>query len=203
MKKVFLTLSLALVALVACTKNDEPTQNTGETTEAYIDATSKTAWNYYSLTEGKVVGTGAETSADNAKWFVRTDWDFAVNRYMIRTNSGAATTTGAKGGVYTFPVSMTFSSVTALPKAIQLVADKAITAEGMGGTTTTIKSEAEVILFKKNADGSSIMPPVYLQAPVYIFRTADGAQYYKVQFTQYQDANKVSGHVKFYSAQIK
>lgn len=56
MKKVFLTLSLALVALVACTKNDEPTQNTGETTEAYIDATSKTAWNYYSLTEGKVVG---------------------------------------------------------------------------------------------------------------------------------------------------
>lgn len=198
MKKVFLTLALAIVALVACTKNDESTKGTEETKEAYIDATSKTAWNYYSLTEGKLVGTGEDNS-----WFLRTDWDFAINRYFIRTNSGAATEANAKGGVYTFPVSVAFNSVTALPEGVQFVADKAITSEGMGGATTVIRSEAEVILFKKNEDGSTMMPPVYLQAPVYIFRTADGAQYYKIQFTQYQDDNKVSGHVKFYSTQIK
>ena len=73
----------------------------------------------------------------------------------------------------------------------------------MGGKTTMVKSNATVILFKKNNDGSMIMPPVYLQAPVYIFRTADGKDYYKLQFTQYQNENKVTGHVKFYSAKIK
>ena len=53
-----------------------------------------------------------------------------------------------------------------------------------------------------NEDGSLVMPPVYLKAPVYIFRTADGARCFKVEFTQYQDEDKVSGHVKFNYAQI-
>ena len=48
-----------------------------------------------------VIGTGAESEADNAAWAARTDWDLAVCRYNIRTNSGTSSSTGANGGVYT------------------------------------------------------------------------------------------------------
>lgn len=201
MKKVFLALSIALVALVSCSKDDD--QPVLETTETYINATSNTTWNYYSFSTGKLVGTGEETAQDNDTWFSREDWDIAINKYNIRTNSGAATTVGANGGVYTCASSISFNSLNALPSEAQFAEDKAITSSGMGGDVTIVRSEATVILFKTNDDGSMIMPPVYLQAPVYVFRTADGKEYYKVQFTQYQDENKASGHVKFYSAQIK
>lgn len=202
MKKVFLGLLLAIMGFTSCEK--ESGETTTETKEVYINATSSTTWNYYSFSTDKIVGTGAETTEDNAKWFARTDWDIAVNKYNVRTNSGAATTAGATGGAYTCAASVEFNSLTALPAEAQFVADKAVTSSGMAGSvTTTIRSEASVILFKTNEDGSMIMPPVYLQAPVYIFRTAGGSEYFKVQFTQYLDDNKVSGHVKFYSAQIK
>lgn len=201
MKKVFLALSIALVTLASCSEDDD--QPVAETKEAYIDATSKTAWNYYSLSTHKLVGTGEETTDDNARWFARTDWDIAINKYNIRTNSGAATTSGANSGVYTCASSVVFGSLEGVPAGAQFATDKAVTSSGMGGDITTIRSQATVILFKTNDDGSMIMPPVYLQAPVYVFRTADGNDYFKVQFTQYQDENKASGHVKFYSAKIK
>ncbi|MFV0397220.1 MAG: HmuY family protein [Bacteroidales bacterium] len=203
MKALFLSLSIVLLALTSCSKNDPVEEPPAVTKEAYIDATSKTTWHYFSLSENKVVGTGEETESDNQLWAARSDWDLAINRYSIRTNSGAATTVASKGGVYTFDAATVFSAVTAIPAGISFVADKAVTSEGMGGTTTMVKSAATVIVFKANDDGSLVMPPVYLQAPVYIFRTADGTEYFKVQFFQYQDENKVTGHVKFYSAQIK
>lgn len=201
MKKVFLALSVALATLVSCSNDDN--QSVTETKEVSIDATSKTSWNYYSFSTGKLVGIGEESAEDNAEWFARTDWDIAINKYNVRTNSGAATTAGSTGGVYTCGSSVVFNSLEAVPTGTQFVADKAITSSGMGGDVTVVRSEATVILFKTNDDGSMIMPPVYLQAPVYVFRTAESKEYYKVQFAQYQDENKVSGHVKFYSAQIK
>lgn len=202
MKQLLLALSFALIALTSCKKDDNSPQP-DQLQEAYIDATSKTTWSYYSLSDNKIVGTGEETAQDNEKWFARTDWDIAINKYNVRTNSGAATTTGANGGVYTCASSVAFNSLNALPSEAQFAADKAITSSAMGGDVTTVRSEATVIIFKTNDDGSMIMPPVYLQAPVYVFRTAGGKEHYKVQFTQYQNENKVSGHVKFYSAQIK
>lgn len=202
--KIFLSaLSLMVIlGFSSCSKDDSTELPSAETKEAYINATSKTTWHYFSLAENKVVGTGEENTTDNAAWAARKDWDVAVNRYLVRTNSGAATSVSAQGGVYTFEASTTFNSVTAIPDGATFAADKAVTSEGMGGSTTVVQSVAAVILFKKNEDGSTIMPPVYLQAPVYIFRTADGTEHYKVQFTQYQDENKVTGHVKFYSAKI-
>lgn len=191
MKTLFLSLAIATLAFTSCSKDENSTPDVGQTKETYIDATSKSMWHYYSFAEDKIVGSG---QMDNDEWLARKDWDIAVNRYSIRTN----------GGVHTFASEVSFASVLSLPTDAKFVSDKSVTAQGMGGvTTTTVKSAATVILFKLNDDGSQIMPPVYLQAPVYIFRTADQKSYFKVQFTQYQDANKVSGHVKFYSAQIQ
>lgn len=203
MKQLFLALSFALIALTSCKKDDNSPQQE-QPLEVYVDATSKTTWNYYSLSDNKIVGTGEETVQDNEKWFARTDWDIAINKYNVRTNSGAATTAQASGGVCTLGSGVAFESLGQLPSDAQFLSDEAVTSSGMGGAqTTTIYSKASVIVFKTNDDGSMIMPPVYLQAPVYVFRTADGERYFKVQFTQYLDQNKVSGHVKFYSAQIK
>lgn len=203
MKTLFFTLSVIILGFISCSKSNSDEQPLAETKEAYIDATSKTSWHYFSLSQNKVVGTGEESEVDNQQWAARNDWDLAVNRYSIRTNSGAATSIEAKGGVYRFSTSTTFNSVTELPSDITFSPDKEVTSEGMGGTTVTVKSDATIIVFKTNEDGSMVMPPVYLQAPVYIFRTADGKDHYKVQFTQYQDENKVAGHVKFYLSQIR
>lgn len=201
MKKAFFALSLALIVLVSCKKEGDQTPE--DTNETYIDASSKTTWNYYSFSDDKIVGTGEETEEDNRKWFARTDWDIAINTYTIRSNSGEATTAKANGGVYICDSSVSFNSLNALPAGAQFVTDKTVISSGMGGETRVICSEATVIVFKTDEQGNKIMPPVYLQAPVYIFRKADGKEIFKVQFTQYQNENKVSGHVKFYSKQIK
>lgn len=166
-----------------------------------MDATSKTTWTYFSLSKGEVIGTGAESEADNAAWAARTDWDLAVCRYNIRTNSGTSSSTGANGGVYTS--TMTFEGLSSIPADAAFEADKLVTSSGMGGEKTVSESSATVITFKTNADGSKVMPPVYLKAPVYVFRTADGGSAYKVEFTQYQNEDKVTGHVKFRFAKIK
>lgn len=198
MKKSILLIAAATLALAACNKNDEPFSREAE--EAYIDATSKTTWTYFSLSAGEIVGTGEENESDNAAWAARTDWDFAVCRYNVRTNSGKATSVGARGGVY-IP-DKTFEGLTEVPQGVVFEADEVVTSRGMSGVTSTVQSKATVITFMTNEDGSKVMPPVYLKAPVYIFRTADGEKCFKVEFTQYQDENKVTGHVKFNFARL-
>ena len=140
-------------------------------------------------------------AADNASWAARTDWDLAVCRYNVRTNSGTSTSAGAKGGIYTSGLS--FEAMTEVPAGAVFETDKIIASSGMSGETSVSESTATVITFQTNADGSKVMPPIYLKAPVYIVRTADGTSFYKVEFTQYQDENKVTGKVKFNFARIE
>ncbi|CDN31298.1 hypothetical protein BN938_1204 [Mucinivorans hirudinis] len=205
--RLFFATLFSAALLASCSKggttNQEQTPPVAQAKEVYIDATSTTLWHYFSLTDNKSVGTGEETPADNKSWAARKDWDIAVSRYRCRTNSGEATTVGAQGGVCALDAATTFNSVTSLPTTANFAADKTTLELGHGGVQTNIiKSSASVILFKTNDDGNMIMPPVYLPTPVYIFRTADGKGYYKVQFTQYQNEQSVTGHVKFYSAKI-
>ena len=203
MKKIFSLLALSMFVFTACSDDNSPAPDPqGSVEEALVDASDKGTWVYFSFKENKVVGNGQMNEASDQEWAARTDWDIALNRYTIRTNSGAATSVGAKGGVVICPQNITFEGLTELPANMEFKADKAVTSEGMDGTTTTVKSEATVILFKKNPDGSLIMPPVYLKAPIYVFRTADGQSKYKVEFTQYKDAEGKSGQVKFRHAQL-
>ncbi len=203
MKQTILILLVGLTLLTSCDKDEknEPTKEkpsafTGAT--AMIDATSYTDWNYYSLSEKKLVGKGAEDSLTNQAWFARNDWDFAVKRYEVRTNSGAASSINSQGGVYTFADGIDFHSATALPAGASFEVDQAVTEAVMaGGEKTTIKSKAQVVLLKKNDDGSFVMPPVFLPSPLYAFRSADGQKVYKLTFTQYKDEEGTSGKVKF------
>ncbi|MGE4433966.1 MAG: HmuY family protein [Bacteroidales bacterium] len=199
MKEKFgMLIAIAMVVFsYACDNNDDTKKTVGETSEVYIDASNSNEWQYYSLKNKDLVGSGVESDSANLVWAARTDWDFAVSRYSIRTNSGDATSVNAQGGVYTCDASVGFESLVAIPTTAVFEVDEAVTSSGMSGTSTLVKSSATVIVFKTNEDGSKVMPPVYLQAPVYVFRTASGDGFYKVLFTQYQDETLGSGHVKF------
>ena len=202
MKRLLLILTISLFAFSACSSDDnDNTTNIPETQEVSIDASSYTNWNYYSLKDNKLVGTGTE--ADNSTWAARSDWDIAVMRYSIKTNSGESTSINSQGGVYTTDSSISFESLTSIPSDAKFVTDVAVTSYGMSGETTVVKSNATVIVFKTEEDGSMVMPPIYLQAPTYIFRSADAQNYYKVLFTQYKNDDSVTGHVKFKFSQIQ
>ena len=95
-----------------------------------------------------------------------------------------------------------FAALDKLPQDATFAVDDVVTSRGMSGETSVVESLCTVITFMTNEDGSKVMPPVYLKAPVYVFRSADGEKCYKVEFTQYQDENKVTGHVKFNFARI-
>lgn len=200
MKKQFLILLAAIALFSACSSDKKDDVRGKEVKEAYIDASSHTNWNYFSFSKGKVVGSAPDK--ENTEWFKRDDWDIAINRYHIRTNSGLSTTINSKGGVFTFAANKKFSEITAIPSNINFAKDKEIVVRGHGGSVNMIKSNVLAVVFKKNADGSMIMPPVYLKPPVYAFQTADGKDVYKVEFTQYLKG-KTSGHIKFNYQLIK
>lgn len=190
-------LLAGLLGMATSCDNNKKEEEEANAAEAAVSATDA-LWHYFSFTTGAEVGTGKEDASDNAVWFARKDWDIAFNKSAIRTNSGAATTVGAQGGVYTFAEDVAFAGAN-LPGDAVFVADKVVREEAMGrdGFVEIVKSEATVIRFKTNADGGMVMPPVYLKAPVYAFRTADGLGIHKVEFTQYKDENNESGHIRF------
>lgn len=203
MKKTifFLAALTAALTFASCDKNNG--NNGGDTgTEVSIEATKTGQWHYFSFAQNQELGVADDS---DTSWKERTDWDIAINKYSIRTNSGDSTTSGA-GGVYTCEAGVTFASLTAVPAGATFEADKTVTETGMGGETTTTKSTATVIQFQLDANGDKVMPPVYLPSPVYIFRSADGSKHYKVSFTQYQgigaDGATVSGRVKFTYAEL-
>ncbi len=196
-KLLYLFVAISFIAFTSCDDDDDAPTGAGETLNQYIDATSETTWHYFSLKNGIEVGAGEETETDNTTWFARTDWDIAILGYHVRTNSGTATSVGSKGGVFACDESVAYATLEAVPATAIFAADKVIPVAGHGGTRNLMKSTAQVIQFKTDKDGKKIMPPVYLQSPVYIFKTADGKEAYKVNFTQYVNDEVTKGHVKF------
>lgn len=202
MKKSVLFLTLTLFLVVSCSKDDDSQPTTGETNTVNIDASSNSTWHYYSFSEEQFIGSGEEDPATNAEWFERDDWDIAIQRYFVRTNSGDATSIGSQGGVYTCNESIQFATLEEIPAGATFETDQTVTKSSHGTTYDIVLSTAQVIQFQTDPDGSLTMPPVYLPSPVYIFKTANGEDTYKVNFTQYINADGDSGHVQFETAQI-
>ncbi|MDR1226244.1 MAG: HmuY family protein [Prevotellaceae bacterium] len=197
-KTLFLLTTVAMPALLftGCNNDsDDPTPQ-GSTAEIYVDDSnsSSSKWHYISLATGEIVGSELKSADDGnlAHWSARKDWDIAINRYKVRTNSGASTSAGAKGGVFTFELATAFDKVEDVPLNAQFVEDQTVETPGMGGTTVEKRSEAYVVFVTAGDAGMNYDP-----TPVYIFRSANGYKYYKTLFTQYFDENGKSGHVKF------
>lgn len=194
----YLTVILlsATFSLSSCSK-DEKKSDLSTIYESYIDATSAQIWIYFSFSNNRVVGEGDDTQESIDQWSNRGDWDIALRRYNLKTNSGLSTKIGAKGGVYTFDSKTEFVSINKTPSSASYEADKEIITVGMGGESRIVMSSAVSVLFKKDSDGQMIMPPVYIKPPVYLFRDATGERFYKVEFIQYLDDSNKTGHIKF------
>ncbi len=217
--RFFLLTTMVVFALSFTACDDDPTPTPpGKTTEGFINAASETKWVYYSFAKNDTIGSAEGNEANDAAWAKRKDWDIAVRRMYIRTNSGTSTTVGANGGVFTFDinnkdkvgnviVTTSFASVQNVPDTAVFALDKVVTYAAMSGNVTTSQSNTVVTAMQKKWNDKTkktetIMPPIYMKSPVSIFRSADGKNYYKVEFTQYVDENNKKGQDKFNFSQI-
>lgn len=198
MKKHLILITIALAAMfTACSssKNDDPKYDTRTITATSAD------WHYFSFANGNV-GSGGENTESNDEWFARTDWDFAIGHYFIRTNSGDATTAGAQGGIYECDADVKFGSLSKVPSDAVFAEDEENYKEIMLYTPfTAIHSGYQSVIF--DIDPSQ-MPPRFKKPNIYIIRTADGEKYYKVEFYSFKTATLMSsyGTTKFYVEEI-
>lgn len=203
MKKTLLLTVAAIAAIAFTSCSDDKNNDAPQGTYYEIDATQAGTWHYFSFAGGAVIGSAADTESDpkgNSEWFGRSDWDIAVNRYHVRTNSG--THTSNNGGVYAFDASAKFEKVYGIPSGAVFTPDEVVTISSMGGINPdngqTIIISTDVIQspLAQVVEVSASMPPTYTKKPVYIFRSADGSKFYKVEFTRYKKGND-SGMVQF------
>ena len=197
MKKLLLPLSIAILAFAtSCSKDDDTNIDQPSKEKDYLDATSYTTWHYISAKDNSVVGTG-EHKIDDAKWAARTDWDFAIQRFKVRTNSGTSSSVDANGGVHTFGKDVAYADISSISTAAPFVADVDVTEEQMDESVKTESKSTAVVSVM-----ASGMPPTWLKAPIYAIRSADGKSVYKVEFTQYKNEKGESGCVKYNIAGI-
>ncbi len=205
MKKIILSLALVTSIFTSCDEKDPitpptPPEVTPEVVvDVEMDATSKTVWHYYSFAKAKIVGSGA--AIDDTKWAENKEWDIAISRYKVRTNSG--TSGNALSGLYSHVdadgknIPYDFVAFTTVPTTATFVKDVVVTEETMaGGTTTESKSTAVVAVMAAG------MPPVWKKSPLYIFPCADGENHYKVEFLSYKNSANVSGQISFRFSKI-
>ena len=153
-----------------------------------------TEWAYIDLSARKVtsVQIGEEYESQ-----IPEEWDFAIHRYDIKTNGGAA-----------FQTSYTniddFIAAGKLPEAEKFVEDEwttnkiAIDMSGMmdGNIIYTDSYYNAVLSSWLNVD-TSTMPPIYtMSSQVYLLRLKDNT-YAAIRFTNYTNAKGIKGYIDF------
>ncbi len=102
MKKlnIFLIFILGILTITSCSKDKEVSDNDEiNIKKITIDTHKLTQWQYFAVnTDGEIEFVGEDTfptdtdplheTGKDAEWKQRSDWDFALNRMNIRTNSG-------------------------------------------------------------------------------------------------------------------
>ena len=193
MKKNFLLVSvicLSLTFFASCDKNPDPEPTPDPTTKTMtIDASAFTDWKYFSFETGKEIP--ASEVGDYATSKTKTNWDLAIHRGDIRTNSGKSGM--GKGGA--IKVNGTkLNDIKIIPTSGYAVDEEAeiMIEMGMDGYRTQSKNMALADWYKSEG-----MPPVYIVNDyVYVVKTADG-KYAKVKFSDYTNDEGAGGHVKF------
>jgi len=207
MKKLILMLAVVAATFTSCDKKSNEREINPTVGQVQLDATSRTTWHYYSFAQAKVIGTGETT--DDAAWAARKDWDMAICRFKVRTNSGDSGV--GLGGLYSHTkievdkegketvvnIPYDFKTFTQTPALATFVKDKDVTSESMNGVINTESISTAVVAIMKG------MPPVWHKAPLHIMPSADGERHYKVDFLSYKSAEDISGHVSFQFAEIE
>lgn len=176
---------------------DDPIETEMEIKEnkfSQVKTVEYTEWAYIDLSARKVttVQIGEEYESQ-----IPEKWDFAIHRYDIKTNSGAA-----------FQTSYTsiddFIAAGKLPEAEKFVEDEwttnkiAIDMSGMmeGNIVYTDSYYNAVLSSWLNVD-TSTMPPIYtMSSQVYLLRLKDNT-YAAIRFTNYTNAKGIKGYIDF------
>ncbi len=192
---LFCTALLTLALASSCNKTEE--KELTPHIEYTLDASNPNVWVYYSLRDAATVGTGDTTNASASEWAERSNWDLAFKTFNMRTNSG--TSGKGKGGVHICPSDVSYSALTVMPTDTLFKADTLHPTMDMskGGMVEMSRSEAtSVNLIMKSP------PPLYEPTSVYIVRTADGKEHYKMWFYGYKNDQDKSGHLRFNMAKL-
>ena len=153
-----------------------------------------TEWAYIDLSARKVttVQIGEEYEEE-----IPEEWDFAIHRYDIKTNGGAACQTD-------YTSIDDFIAAGKLPEAGKFVEDEwttnkiAIDMSGMmeGNIVYTDSYYNTVLSGWLNVD-TSTMPPIYtMSSQVYLLRLKDNT-YAAIRFTNYTNAKGIKGYIDF------
>lgn len=176
---------------------DDPIETEMEIKEnkfSQVKTVEYTEWAYIDLSARKVttVQIGEEYESQ-----IPEEWDFAIHRYDIKTNDGAAFQT-------TYTSIDDFIAAGKLPEAEKFVEDEwttnkiAIDMSGMmeGNIVYTDSYYNAVLSSWLNVD-TSTMPPIYtMSSQVYLLRLKDNT-YAAIRFTNYTNAKGIKGYIDF------
>lgn len=195
MKRTILLMAAALVSctlfLTSCDDDDKNDNAPATGSEIEINvASSWGTWNYFSFSDGKIVGTGDASAESDAEWKARVDWDIAFTRLYARTNSG--TSGNGSGGVVEIEAgnadkAAVFANLVTAPTSGYLVDEKAELMIGMGsptGPTYYDGSTSATINDWLAMDGMSIN----VTPKVFAVKTATG-DYAKIYLKGYDGAD--------------
>lgn len=159
-----------------------------------VKTTEYTEWVYINLSGSKAttVKIGEEYDSE-----IPADWDFAIHRYDLKTNGGAACQTAYKS-------IDALKAAAKLPEAEDFIKDEwttdqiAIDMSGMmdDNIIYTDSYRNPVLSGWLNVD-TSTMPPIYtMSKQVYLIRLKDNT-YAAIRFTNYTNARGIKGYIDF------
>jgi hypothetical protein len=191
MKKIFKLSTVALATLILVNCSDEDTSTPISSKSIVLDASSKTAWKYYSFEKNDTVAiANPETSVD---------WDIAFMRYMVKTNGGKS----GSGQAEVFKSSLTdqagFDALTTVPDTAVFTKDDTVKVYGYNPANPQVPSVTNYILNAplytwyalKTGTSSTLVPT----NAIYVLKTAKG-KYAKLWIkSYYKEADATPGFI--------
>lgn len=177
------SLGLALAALFSFNACDEEVDPIApEVVTTMVQATSYTDWVYYSFSEDTIVSVADPANASN--------WDIALMRNHVRTNSG--TSGSGQGGAFDAGV-IDFDGYVTAPETGYLVDDSV---QAFNFATMEYSPVAASSVLEGWGSFSSDTPPVFTPSlKVFAVKTATG-KYVKLMFLNYY-GTEGSGYITF------
>lgn len=199
-----LALGAVFISLLSCEKNktpdtpskpDEPGKPIKN--EVVVDATDYYTWNYFNLKDGKVVGKLKYEEKEGEFFVLKGDessmeWDIALHRGDLKTNSGSVYATGKKN----------MTEVTEIPEGNyvsdketdKIIVDNSQMMQGIIGYGKSLINPALMTWYTQAG-----MPPTFeYSKEVFVLKTKDG-RHFKIQFTTYKSdpTGQKSGNIAF------
>lgn len=182
-------LCLSITLFTSCEKDPDPDPTPVGIKSVTIDASDFSDWKYFSFATGRQIPAAEVGDYETSK--TKTNWDIAIHRGDIRTNSGLS---GSGNGGALKANGTKLDDVRTIPTTGYTTDVEAQIMIEMGEDGYRTQSRNTVLADWYKSEG---MPPTYtVNDYVYIVKTADG-KYATVKFSDYTNDAGAGGHVSF------